>query len=245
MALVDQLTEDDLARLNALLPWQCFTHDAADRMFGAPASSAKRSKPQAIPDRRIVLLNERFPLSGKTVLEVGCFEGVHTAGLAQMAHRVKACDSRIENVVKTIVRCAMLGRAADVTLWDVEGPPPPGFDAACNVLHHVGVLYHLVDPVAHLRAIAPFVGEAMMIGTHYATPDTATDSYESGGDTYRCRMVGEGGRDSVFSGMGSFARWLRLDDLCGLLTRLGFASVDIWEDAEERNGPRVLLFARR
>ena len=62
-----------------------------------------------MPDRRIVLMNEQFDLADKHVLEVGCFEGIHTVSLAMLARKVTALDARMENVVKTIVRSAMFG----------------------------------------------------------------------------------------------------------------------------------------
>jgi tRNA (mo5U34)-methyltransferase len=37
-------------------------------------------------------------LSNKDVLEIGCFEGIHTIGLCNYSRRVYAVDSRIENV---------------------------------------------------------------------------------------------------------------------------------------------------
>ncbi len=163
---VEMLPDDELERLNALLPWAAFVLDAKGRRFGAAYSSNKRNVPQAVPDPRIVELDRRLPLAERTVLEIGCFKGIHTAALAVRAGRVLACDSRIENVVKTIVRCAMFGVPAPVVFrWDAEEAPPASVDLRCDVLHHVGVLYHLTDPVGHLASIAPLVGEGITLDT--------------------------------------------------------------------------------
>ena len=78
---MDALSDDDLAVVNDLLPWQCFTVDARGRRLGTRAWAGKREEPQALPDPRITLMGDRWPLAGRTVLEVGCFEGVHTIGL--------------------------------------------------------------------------------------------------------------------------------------------------------------------
>lgn len=245
IALVDRMTDEELAELNDLLPWACFVLDQKGREFGKPSSPTKRNAPQEVPDRRIRMLDERIPLKDLTVLEIGCFEGVHTIGLMQFAKHVKGCDSRVVNVVKTAVRCAMYQTNPELFVWDVEQPAPAGQDVSCDVLHHVGVLYHLKDPVAHLKAIAPAVRRGIMLDTHYAAPDAAKDSYEVDGVAYRYRRFTEGGRREVFSGMYDTAKWLLLEDLVGLLKSLGFAKVDVAEDRAERNGPRLLLFAER
>jgi len=126
---IDSLTDDELREVNRLLPWSCFTADSSGRRFGRRAWAGKREVPQAIPDPRIVQLNEKFGLSDKHVLEVGCFEGVHTIGLAMFARHVTAVDSRIENVVKTMVRCGFFGYSTQVFKCDLEksediGRPP-------------------------------------------------------------------------------------------------------------------------
>ena len=107
--LIEFLGDDDLGRLNEMLPWNCFTVDSNGRRFGNAAWMGKRDKPQLVPDPRILEMNRVFDLANQSVLEVGCFEGIHTVALAQLAAKVYAIDSRIENVVKTIVRTHLLG----------------------------------------------------------------------------------------------------------------------------------------
>lgn len=239
------MKDEDLQRLNDLLPWSCFVIDAQGRRFGKPWSATKRSQPQEIPDYRIVELNRRFPLAGRDVLEVGCFEGVHTVALSHLARRVMAADSRIENVVKTIVRCAVLGETPFVFPWNVDEGLPGGIDISCDVLHHVGVLYHLVDPVRHLRDVLPLAREVVLLDTHVASPDAALDSYVSGSDRFQYQRYREGGREEPFAGMAEHAKWLREEDLVHLLRGEGFQNVDVAQRRQERNGPRVLIFASR
>jgi hypothetical protein len=117
---VEALGADDLRRLNEMLPWMCFTADTQGRRFGNAAWKGKREAPQTVPDRRIVKMDEAFGLKGKTVLEVGCFEGVHTIALARLGAEVTAIDSRIENVVKTLVRCNLFGHKPTSFVCDVE-----------------------------------------------------------------------------------------------------------------------------
>lgn len=242
---IDHLPDDELEQLNRLLPWRCFTLDARGRRFGAAASATKRNLPQAIPDRRTPLLDRRFPLAGRTVLEIGCFEGVHTVGLAERAGRVIAVDSRIENVVKTIVRTWSFGHHVTAFQCDVERPEQFALVPEVDVVHHVGVLYHLVDPIAHLAALLPKTRHMLMLDTHVAAPGEATEQYESGGRRYAYRRYREGGRADAFSGMYDHAKWLPIEDLTGFLRERGFGDVDVAEMRQERNGLRTLLFARR
>jgi len=242
---VDILSDDDLAELNGLLNWRCFTVDGQGRRFGDSAWEGKRSEPQDIPDRKIVLMNERFDLSDKHVLEVGCFEGVHTVGLSRYARRVTAVDSRVDNVVKTIIRCAFFGYCPTVFKCNVEERPLPVEALSADIMHHVGVLYHLKDPVSHLLGLGQYVRRGLMLDTHYSLEHEATEAYEVEGKEYRYKTYQEFGHADPFSGMYDHSKWLRLEDIAALLSEAGFGQIEIVETRNERNGARVLLIARR
>lgn len=245
--LVERLSDEELDRLNDLLPWSCFTVDGKGRRFGQAAWTGKRQEPQAIPDRRIVLMDERFGLAGSHVLEVGCFEGVHTIALCRRAGRVTAVDARIDNVVKTIVRCALHGCHPHVFTCDVEATGAAAELAALEVdfVHHVGVLYHLRDPIRHVRALGSVAGRGLLLDTHVAPAGAANDEMMVDGETFRYMRYAEHGRAEVFSGMYDHAKWLPADTLVRLLHEAGFSSVEVVEEREERNGPRVLVLAWR
>ncbi|WP_108513303.1 class I SAM-dependent methyltransferase [Bradyrhizobium algeriense] len=240
---VDAMSDDDLRHLNALLPWRCFTVDSHGRRFGNIAWKGKRDAPQVIPDRRIQTMDQIFKLSGKTVLEAGCFEGVHTVGLLGFGAKVVAVDSRIENVVKTIVRCAMFGYCPNVFVCNLDLSSDLATLPETDLIHHVGVLYHLKDPVRHLLALGKVAKEGIMLDTHVAIPDMARSVYEVDGKQYRYQHYKEGGTAEVFSGMYDHAKWLLLSDIEALLRQAGFASVRVAEERQERNGRRILLFA--
>jgi 2-polyprenyl-3-methyl-5-hydroxy-6-metoxy-1,4-benzoquinol methylase len=243
--LVDVLRDQDLAELNELLPWHAFTVDRHGRRFGGVAWSGKRDRPEEVPDRRVLLLHERFGLADKHVLEFGCFEGIHTVGLCRFAQKVTAVDVRIENVVKTIVRTAFYGYSPTVFQHDVEDGSARSDLLRADILHHVGVLYHLKDPVRHLLALGKHIGLGVMLDTHYALPDEATLSYAVNGTEYSYKRFREGGAADVFSGVHSHSKWLSLDVIAGLLKESGFGTIEMVETRAERNGPRVLLFASR
>ena len=242
--LLDRLDDAQLAELNGLLPWRGFTVDGLGRRFGDRAWPGKRDEPQPVPPRYVTMAAEQFDLAGKHVFEVGCFEGIHTIGLCRVAGRVTAVDSRVANVVKTIVRAAFYGARPDVFVCDVEAWDDDQALTA-DVWHHVGVLYHLRDPVRHLLRLGTLCREGLLLDTHVADEATATESMTVDGRDYRYRRYAEGGAADHFSGAYDHAKWLLLADVVGLLERAGFARVDVLDERAQRNGPRVTLVARR
>ena len=62
---------------------------------------------------------------------------------------------------------------------------------------------------------------------------------------YRYFNFKESGRDAPFAGLGDHAKWIALEDLVMLLKISGFSFVDVAEHREERNGPRILIYASR
>jgi len=242
---VDGLSDADLNELNSLLHWNCFAVDRHGRRFGNATWEGKRSEPEAIPDPRIVQMHERLNLSGKHVLEIGCFEGAHTIGLCRFAGRVTAVDARIENVVKTLVRCGLFDVQATVFKCDVEDRPLDVERLSADLVHHVGVLYHLTDPVTHLADLSGWVREGLLLDTHVSSADEATLSYEAGGKSYRYRPYTEGGLGDAFSGMYDHAKWLVLEDLIDVLRQVGFERVEFLSETVGRHGARVTLIVQR
>ncbi len=242
---VEALPDWQLAELNTALDWNCFVLDSDGRQFGKAHSNRKRSEPETVPDRRIGMMAARFPLGDAHVLEFGCFEGIHTAGLCGVAKRVTGVDSRVENAIKTMVRLGFMDLQARVRVANVEDLSEAQFqDLKADFGHHVGVLYHLKDPVAHLESVGRLCPQGLMLDTHYASPEMAQLSYESGSKRYSYHhFLERGGYGGVFSGMYDHAKWLTLDGLETALNQAGYGKVEIVERREERNGPRCLLFA--
>lgn len=243
--IVEFLSDADLQRLNDMLPWMCFTADLSGRRFGNTAWEGKRDKPQLIPDSRIVKMNRIFDLSSQSILEVGCFEGIHTIALAQLSPKVYAVDSRIENVVKTIVRTNIFGFSPIISVCDIEKNDDVARLPVVDLMHHVGVLYHLKDPVTHLLSLARVVRNGMMLDTHYATSEMVNAVYQANGEDYRYYGYREKGREEVFSGMYDHAKWLLLEDIKRILCQIGFSDIQVFKDEQQRNGPRVTLYAAR
>lgn len=212
-------------------------------MFGKPYSYEKRNLPQKIPDRRISDLHARVDLQGKTILEAGCFEGIHTVGLAQLGGLVSAFDGRIENVVKTMVRCGFLDVQAKIFYWNLEESAPEHVASSYEVLHHVGVLYHLADPIGHLDFLLDRVTDVVWLDTHVARGGDLQHATHDNFN-YRYENFSESGREPPFAGLTEMAKWIHAEDLEGFLVYKGF-EVEILEKRDERNGPRVLMCGRK
>lgn len=242
---LDYLSDGDIEELNAMLSWKAFVADSNGRRFGNLAWSGKRVTPQLIPDPRHKLLNDRISLKDKKVLEIGCFEGIHTVSLCSLANEVVAIDSRMENVVKTMVRCGFFGAKPTIFKCDVETWDAPQHWLEADVCHHIGVLYHLADPVAHLTKLSSLIKEAIFLDTHVAIESDSLENFHSNGVEYRYKRYLEHGKKDVFSGMYDHAKWLLLADLKKVLIQCGFKNIELLEERQERNGPRILLLASK
>lgn len=242
---ISSFPDEQLLQLNSLLPWAAMTVDENGRHLGSAWRSNKRENVQFLVEGRHVAFNKAYPLAGKHVLEVGCFEGIHTISCLHHGATVTAVDSRIENLLKTLTRLWCYGYQADVKRWDLEEDAPADIPRSWDMLHHIGVLYHLSDPVGHLRDALKRTREALLLDTHIAQNEgSAVESYDVDGRTFRFERHGERSV-SPFAGVRDHAKWLVLDELRELIAAEGFKDVRVKSDRAERNGRRVTLWAFR
>ena len=238
-----KLSDEQVLQLNLLLPWAAVTLDEDGRHIGSPWSDIKRATPQSLLDKRHVALNRIYPFAGKHILEVGCFEGIHTISCLSLGARVTAVEGRIENLLKTLTRLWCYGFRADVARWDLEEDAPANIPAAWDLLHHVGVLYHLSDPVRHLQHVLARTGEAVLLDTHVATDAAAANaSYDVDGKSYAYYHHHEN-TSSPFAGVRDHAKWILVEDIQALLEAAGFNDIRMYSDRIERNGRRITLWA--
>lgn len=244
-----------LARLNVLLPWTSFNClEGEGRLLGSAYSPTKRAQAQRLPDKAVERLNKLVSLRELSVLEVGCYEGHHTASLAHYAQSVWAFDGRIENVVKTLVRLWVLGldRSVVVNLLDIEGDPVKeqlarlGRSAPFDLIHHRGVLYHLSRPIEHLVDIASLCSRHIYLHTQIAKEEQVNATYKSDFGDFEAFGYKEPERSySPFAGMTERALWLTRAGVLKVLRHLGFEDIQVLGEREERNGLRIELIATR
>ncbi|MCB8752750.1 methyltransferase domain-containing protein [Planktothrix agardhii] len=250
-----QLDAESLDTLNCLLPWSSYNKLSNSTIIGGAYTSLKRSAPHQIPDKHINVLQEYCNLNDDcSAIEFGCFEGHYTASLATICKKVYGLDSRIENVIKTLVRCWFLGLEdkVSVDLINLETDSLVNFYQTrykldtIDIAHHRGVLYHLADPVAHLIDVSNLCNKYLYLHTQYATPEQAVSDYESPLGKYLVFMYKEEAINySPFAGMVSQAIWLQKSDLFSILKQLGFTQIKEISDTQERNGCRIELIAAK
>lgn len=241
--LVEALSDDQLLILNKILNWNAFVADAKGRRFGNRAWVGKRGTPQAIPDYRHEILNDKISLVTKHILEIGCFEGIHTVSLCRLAQKVTAIDARVDNVVKTMVRCGFFDCHPTILVSDVENWTHQLPFLRADICHHFGVLYHLKEPIKHIKELASIIGEGVYLDTHIAKEDDVTQSHFFEDKVYHYWHYQEG--ESAFAGMYDHAKWLTLESLRDAFKIYGFSDFQLIERREERNGSRILALILR
>lgn len=235
------LDDEIIAEINAMFDWHAAAELPDGRLLGR-VTPGKRPTPNAIPDRRIELLNSFIDLSNKSVLEIGCFEGIHTTGLGMFSPSVTGIDVRPSNVMKTLARLSLHGVDAQAFVADCE-KITNGF-GEFDVCFHFGVLYHLLHPVEHLAGLGE-VCEFLYLDTHYTLDNSVDTVFESGGVEYFGRSIVEGGWKDPFSGKDSKAIHLTAGSLMKALSQAGFEQRRIIQIRDERNGPRILILASK
>jgi len=235
------LTAELVEEANKAFDWHAATELPNGLMLGRMFEH-KRSRPQTIPDKRIVSLNSLIGLRDKSVLEIGCFEGIHTIGLRTFTDNVTAIDLRPANVFKALARLSLHGADAKVFVADCEK-----LDASFgrfDVVFHFGVLYHLMQPVEHLHAVGR-LGDTLYLDTHVAVADAEMTRETINGREYAYTLANEGGWADPFSGKDASSKHLALESLQAAISSAGFTAQRLLNYRLERNGPRVLIIASR
>ena len=200
-------------------------------------------------------------VAGRTVLELGPFEGYHSAALEQAgAATVVAVEASSTAYLKCLVVKEVLGLNARYLYGDV-----PAFlaqsDEQFDVVWASGILYHQAEPITFLELAARH-GDHLFLHTHYwdaarcaqigtadrfdPARDVTVDwhgrsirlhHYNSGSDTTTGTFAG---------GPRPFARWMSKDDLEFVLRELGLTQITYGvDDPANPAGPGCFLVASR
>tara|TARA_Y100001938_G_C8077542_1_gene427030 strand:+ start:1517 stop:2209 length:693 start_codon:yes stop_codon:yes gene_type:complete len=220
------LSENNVKDANELFDWQTKVKLSNGEILGSNRPT-KRESIGEIPDRRIKRLNELVDLKNKSVLELGCLEGQHTLGLLQYTDDVTAVDCRMVNVAKTLLTASIFNKTVRAFCCNADELTVE--DGKFDVVFHCGVLYHLENPVSHMKNLAEMT-DCMLLDTHIVR-----------GSNTECE--GYGGKKvpeakGIFAGRTSYAHWLQLDELKRLCSDLNF-KINELEYREERNGHRI------
>lgn len=219
-------------------------------------------------DRRMDWLAEKIAggMQGKSVLELGPFEGYHTYQLDKLgAREIVSVEGNSINFLKCLCIKEMYGLKASFALGDIQS-----FLDQCNRSYDVvcasGVLYHSQDPIRFIEH-ATRVTDHLYIWTHYYSPrvQDLTNGQEKHFIATQNRSVQVGSREIIFharsylmsnyldklplyweGGQEDIAYWLSKDDLLWLIGYFGFDVVADDGGKGQVNGlPCIGLYARR
>lgn len=245
-----QSLSQDLAVLNALLPWSS-RNDYRGLELGTPYSATKRSAVQKIPSSRVLALHSHLSLEGRVVADVGCYEGIDAVSLVHCGARVLGLDFQIENIVKALVLAWYFGASESVkfALCDIDKrqliPTLAGLRTnRVDLVFASGLLYHLASPEKFLAECAE-VADSVYVSTQLFDVKSESDVTETDVLSLKGRRIAEPS-SGPFRGASSFGLWPTRHSLFEAAMQVGLRHVEIISETVERNGPRIdVLFRRR
>lgn len=173
-----------------------------------------------------------------SAVEFGCWHGWHTIHLARHFNHVTAIDARPDNLSLALLRANLLGiRNVDFVLTDVDD-----FIVDTDILVHIGVLYHLRNPVRHLMKCLAGC-KTVCLDTHTKRKDQEPAYEEVDGKVYAGGLYQEFGLDDPLSGIQSHSLWLEQDFLMKAIAECGFC-VTYTHPRDTENGPRITIIAK-
>ncbi len=214
-------------------------------------------------DERLAwLIDKAGGVDGARVLELGSFEGAHTAMLESHGADVTALEGNVGSFLRSLVLKNHLGLRSNFLLGDFTAfLDDPG--ASYDYVLASGVLYHMSDPVGLLDRIARATDRFGLWTQVYdeTVPtrglharlmiDRTPEIVDDGGHPvrlYKHRYILPWMRGFVWvtgflGGPETYAYWMPLEDIEAVLRRRGFA-LTVRHD-ETPQGPAALIDARR
>lgn len=225
------VTQDTEEVFNKLKPWVTkFTIDGV--VYGGGFD--------ALNDRRVAQFFQCYP-DAQTIIELGSLEGGHTFALGTRpgVRSVVGIEGRKTNVEKARAVQKLLDiHNVEFVIKNLEDDDLASL-GSFDAVFCVGLLYHLPRPWKLLERMAR-VSPNLFIWTHYAADDQADTIVEG----YRGKAYREFGLADPLSGMSPESFWPTLNDLQTMLSRCGFAQIQIIEDKPgHSNGPSVIVTA--
>lgn len=214
-------------------------------------------------DQRVFWANSLMDggFAGTRVLELGPFEGYHTATFESLgAASVTSVEGSRTAFLKCLVVKELLGLHARLLYGDVNAFLAAN-DERFDIVWASGILYHQADPVSFLEAAAS-AGDRLFLHTHYFDAEQAStmvtfDRFRPDLDEvvewhgrrirgHHYEYASDTSRGTFAGGPRVFARWLELPDIEFILRELGFATIDYGVvDPGNPAGPGLYLLATR
>jgi hypothetical protein len=190
-------------------------------------------------------------VDGMTILELGPLEGLHTHRFEQLgAARILAIESNVEAYLKCLVMKEALGmKRAEFLLGDFNlylqgGAPRFDMVFAC------GVLYHMEDPLALIRAIARATDRCFVWTQCFeegrTAPRVAVPAMRDGfSGTYYRAPYQDRAQPGFWGGNKPSASWMTRDDILTAFRHFGLNEIEVVGEDVNPHGPTVTFAARR
>ena len=212
-------------------------------------------------DARVKMMNERFPLKGKKVLELGPLEGAHT----YMISKLQAEDvTAIESNSRAFLKCLIVKELYDLANTHFLLGDAIGFMSQTSRTFDIclasGILYHSQTPGKFIESISK-VSKRLFLWTHFYDEaaihkipavlkkfkDTKQEILKETSFTLHKYEYGEALDWSGFcGGSEAYTNWVTKDSLLKMLHLCGFAKIDIvFEDYGHQNGPNICIYAEK
>lgn len=166
-------------------------------------------------------LDTIFPLTGKNVIEFGCFDGYQSLGLCHLNVKLTCVDARADNVIKTRAALNAVGFDARICIDDFHNAHTNKYGRFDLAFAH-GVYYHSVAPFVFLENLIS-LSDHIFLGGFCATEDLPSDPWhdlEYQGRSYRAKHYLE--TTNFTAGVNEQAWYFHKEDLKRFFAERGF-----------------------
>ncbi|MBL7196846.1 MAG: class I SAM-dependent methyltransferase [Candidatus Omnitrophica bacterium] len=196
---------------------------------------------------RIDNLRGKVSLNGKSVLELGCLEGVHSSMLqAWGAKKVVAIEGKRENFLKSlIVKNAYKLDKCEFLYGDVN-TVLDSLSAHFDLCLALGILYHVSNPVSLIFRIGEHA-DSLFVWTHYADekcPKGPIEKITQNGLAFSGKYMHED-TTNILGSLEERVFWLFEDDLFRLVRKAGFNNIELIEKEDHEHGPAMTFLAKK
>ena len=174
-------------------------------------------------------LDAIFPLTGKNVIEFGCFDGYQTLGLCHLNAKLTCLDARADNVIKTRAALNAVGFDAPIFMDDFHNAHANKYGRFDLAFAH-GVYYHSVAPFVFLENLVS-LSDHIFLGGFCATDNLPLGEWQNleyDGRLYRVKCYIES--TSFTAGINKHAWFFHKEDLKRFFAERGFEITTISDE---------------
>lgn len=238
------LTDIQLEEINECFQWTIKQKLPNGQFLG----NGKKLKIKLNKDLQL-FFNTFKNLKKAKILEVGCAGGFNTIKLAQLCKLVIGLDVRPKNLISTMINAWVHNlKNIEYILYDLNKENLnfnlPNF----NIIYHTGVLYHLSDPIKHLKQLRKFNVPIFLSTRCYKEKHNIKNFVGLANQqnyNYKLYRVNETTNyyENATSGINSYSIYLHHKEIPIILNDIGFKNIKLmYETNDDR--PRVIYTAK-